>query len=421
MEQRGIRAPRTAAGRRSTGSVSRQGLRDGAMNPRALIPLILGLGIAGFAAKLGLDYVRKAQGNQIATVELWAPTEMIPRGVAISESMLKAVAFPIDAAPRDAYAKKEKLIGRVPHTGAPAGLPILDSMLLPPGAKAGIEIPPGLRAVAVKIDESSGVDYHIEPGSHVDVIGYFTVRRAHKNETIATTLIEDVEVAAVGQQLAPSAPSNEDEDDGKRRKPTKPARAVTLLVKPETVPKLHLAEQRGKIKLSMRGRYDDGSAQHAGRMTEDQVIGGNDPNADDGDPSGGGELGSLLGGLASMFNAQSEPADPVAQPVPEPAPQLVKAPPQPAWKMRIIEGGMVRELAWMTLDSTEAIDVSESGPNLFQDPAENKTPVGIQLPTPPTDNTSRTGAGVTGDAVSNNDPDDDETDDDEYEQQELFE
>jgi len=243
------------------------------MNARAIIPLVAGLAIAGLAAKLGFDHLAKARGATVQTVTLWAPVEAIPRGTAITEEMIKPLPFPRELVPSGAIISREKLVGRVPATIVPKNVPILESMLHPPGTPPGLFVPPGYRAVAVKIDESSGVDNHLQPGVFVDVVGLFTVRKNGRSETIARTVIENVEVAAVGDRLSPEAPGRTS-GSGKSGR-VKPARAVTLLVKPNQVPILHLAEQRGKIKLSMRGSVGGPDLAQRGDDTveQDQLLG----------------------------------------------------------------------------------------------------------------------------------------------------
>lgn len=339
------------------------------MNPKALIPLIAGLGIAGLAGKLGWDQLRAAQGAPTKTVQLWAPVQDIPRGTAITESMLQPMAFPMDLAPKDAIARKETLLGRVPHTGAPADLPILNSMLLPPGAQPGVYVPPGLRAVAVKIDESSGVDNHLVPGCRVDVIGYFNTRRGNNAEIIARTLIENTEVAAVGSRLSPDAP--EQAAQGGRRTRTDRARAVTLLVKPDQVPVLHLAEQRGRIKLSMRGEQEsDTAAVSRSRATESDIL-GLDDDGSSGEQAGDGPLGGFLANLFKQFaGAPEEPA----QSAP-PAPALpAQQPPALAWTMVIYNGDERCVVGWDSLTSMTPREVRLDGPNVFQNPPSQPFP-----------------------------------------------
>jgi pilus assembly protein CpaB len=331
------------------------------MNIKALIPLVVGLGIAGLAAKLGLDFIRKAEGKQAKMVKLWTPVQDIKRGVSITEAMLRPLDFPAEARPPGALAKLERIVGRVPHTGAPAGVPILDSMLLPPGVNAGVRVPPGLRAVAVKVDESSGVDNHLEPGCHVDVVGVFTVRNNNRPDTIARTILEDVEVAAVGERLAPTVPEPGEEKERKSSRRERPARAVTLLVKPDQAPTLHLAEQKGKIKLCMRGALDQSTATQVTSVDEDDLLG-----VEKAEPEPQFSWSERLNELVSSFWKKDEPQ---AEPEPEPAPTPeLQEQPKWAWVMAVQNGGERRVLGWRTLTDFQPTEISCSeGPNLFQD------------------------------------------------------
>lgn len=345
------------------------------MNAKAIIPLIAGLGIAGLGGKLGFDYIRKAQGATPKLVQFWAPIADVPRGTAIDETMLQPVGFPAAIAPKDAITDKAKLIGRVPHTGAPAGLPILESMLFPAGTMPGLHVPAGLRAIAVKIDESSGVDYHLQPGCHVDVVGYFTTRRNNKSETLARTLVEDVEVAAVGARIAPTAPEREDPNAKKKKAPEK-ARAVTLLVKPEQAPVLHLAEQKGKIKLSLRGDNDDAMAVSDARTSEAEVLG---------EPTEPTEHEGLAELVKGFFGSDDEKAQE------EPAPVATLTPPEPpapvyAHVMVLYNGTDRRVLGWEAGKSMDPVELTSGGPNIFKDPPAppaGQPPIGIQQPVAP--------------------------------------
>jgi Flp pilus assembly protein CpaB len=233
------------------------------MNVRALVPLIAGLGIGGLALALGINTLKNAQAAKrpAPKVKIWAAKEEIPRGVTIAEEMLQEVAFGAEAVPKGAFQKKEELVGRVPRLVAPAGLPVLEEMLCPPGTKAGIFVKQGYRAVAVKIDAGSGVDFHLEPGSYVDVVASFKVKRDGRAETIAKTIVENAEIAAVGPRISPTTGSEADAKDKGRA-----VRAVTLFVKHEDAKKLLLAEQQGRIKLCLRGEAD------SALVNDEQVV-----------------------------------------------------------------------------------------------------------------------------------------------------
>lgn len=325
------------------------------MNVKAVIPLVAGLGIAGLAGNLGLKYLRNAQASPAKNATVWVAANDIARGVSIQEPMLQSVNFPVDALPKGAFVEKSKLVGRVPRLTCPAGLPVLESMLTTPGTLPGVHVPPGYRAVAVKIDESSGVDNHLQPGCRVDVIGFLT-RRAEggKQQVFSRQLIDNVEVAAVGERISSDGPAATGAP-GKDTKSGKPARAVTLLVKPEQVPILHMAEQRGKIKLSMRGI--DGAPDDRGT---DKIVAEKDLLGEAGRESGEG-VGNFFAGLFA-----SKPADNKNKFATRP-PVLLAAPPQPeepkpAWEMTLVNGDRKQKLGFRTMADTDPIELSsESG------------------------------------------------------------
>lgn len=335
------------------------------MNVKAIVPLIAGLGIAGVAGKLGFDYLKKAQASQPKQVKIWAAAADIPRGSRIEEPMLKTITFPASAVPPGAFQDKTKLIGRVPNLVAPAGLPLLETMLTAPGTSPGIIVPAGLRAVAVKIDESSGVDNHLQPGVWVDVIGFFKGRGARSNVTIARPVVENVQVAAVGSQISAGGTSNPAAAQEKPKpgsKNDRPARAVTLLVRADDVSKLHLAEQQGKIKLSMRNAEDggDGGASGKGIVTSADVI-GEDEEASPSEPTG-----NWLTGLLEKFGPK--PADPNAPKVavaPPPPPAPVK--PKPVWQMTIRNGQETKVLGWVSMDSIDPQEIAADPQSIFED------------------------------------------------------
>ncbi len=341
------------------------------MNGKALIPLIAGLCVGGFALKIGYDTIKSAKGAPTVYVKVWAAKEDITRGTEISEPMLTTITYPQKSVPEGAILEKDKdkILGRVPKVDAPGSLPVLEAMLLAPGAKPGIHVKPGFRAIAVKIDESSGVDYHIQPGCRVDVVGYFTVNRAGKQEMISRTVLENAEVAAVGQRLVAS---NGDEKDAKGNAP-KQARAVTLFVKPEYVTALHLAEQRGKIKLSMRGDEDGGSG--SGRAVSDsEVIEGKkrgETSDDDDDKTAEKPEKPAGPGLMEMFAkafAKKEAKDAAAA---APAPIVTAPPPPPAeptWDILVKLGDRYEVLKFKNRTSRERVDdLAKGGRDAGQD------------------------------------------------------
>ncbi|MHC5112672.1 MAG: Flp pilus assembly protein CpaB [Planctomycetota bacterium] len=229
------------------------------MKGKAIIPLALGLCIGLIAVKVGIDAVKKAKGSVAETKKITvvrAKLDLAPYQK-IQEEMLEVVEVTDNSLipVTERLGSVEEVMDRVTAKAVPMHSPILKSMLAPPGTAAGMvgRIPKGFRAVSVKIDEVTGVAYQIQPGDWVDVIVVMDVnkRSRREQETIAEVILQNVQVAAIGQDSAnvPKGASS-----GVK---SKPAKSATLFVKNDDAPKLHLAATRGKITLAMRGDDTD--------------------------------------------------------------------------------------------------------------------------------------------------------------------
>lgn len=227
------------------------------MNRRAAIPLVAGLVIGLFAVKLVMDFVKKAQGSQAATQKftLVQAKQDIKAYQKITPEMIQQIesSDAILAPPTERIGSLEELKDRVAGKSIPQNSAILKSMLAPEGTPEGIGgmIKPGYRAVAVKIDEATSAGYNLQPGDWVDVIVVMDVETGvrGKKDTLAETILQRVQIAAIGQGTSEQT----DASGGK----AKPAKSATILVKNEEAPKLHLAGTRGKITLVLRGGTDE--------------------------------------------------------------------------------------------------------------------------------------------------------------------
>jgi pilus assembly protein CpaB len=104
-------------------------------------------------------------------------------------------------------------------------------------------IPPGMRAVSVRVNEVTSVAGFVVPGTRVDVL--LTGNPTGGSEQQTTTVLENVAVVATGSTLEKN--SNGDPQ-------TSPD--VTLLVSPDDAQKLTLAQSQGKIQLVLRNPLD---------------------------------------------------------------------------------------------------------------------------------------------------------------------
>jgi pilus assembly protein CpaB len=115
-------------------------------------------------------------------------------------------------------------------------------------------IPPGMRAVPVRVNDITGVAGFVLPGMRVDVLIAGTTPTVSSTlGTLSRTLLQNVLVLSAGQSLQKDAEG----------KPI-PVTLVNLLVTPEEAETLSLANTETKIQLVLRNPVDDKTVKTSG-------------------------------------------------------------------------------------------------------------------------------------------------------------
>ncbi|MBI2761644.1 MAG: Flp pilus assembly protein CpaB [Chloroflexi bacterium] len=240
-------------------------------------PLILAIVFGALSALLVLTYLQSAKKDAPTSVAASVPVVFalrdIPERTQIKEGMLEVKQIPVDARHQLAMDSKDLAVGKLTRVPIAAGEQVLTAKLAGEVKDVGFSgtIPDGKRAVAIAITEVIASGGQISPGDYVDVIGVFEVGGSPKTDAsgffgdsaggdkakvfTAMTVLQHVQVLAVAQQSDPNIPAG-----GAKRDPNaKPgdAKSATLAVNPEDAEKLFLAEQIGKLRLSLRPFSDD--------------------------------------------------------------------------------------------------------------------------------------------------------------------
>ncbi len=179
-----------------------------------------------------------------------APLRLVPAGQPLQAADLHLIAWPATDPVQDAFVSINDAVGRTTLYPVAAGQPLLDHDLTPRGSGPGLagRIPTGMRALAVKSDEVVGVGGFLSPGLHVDML--VTLHADGGAQT--TTVLQDAEVVAVGQQTEPDPAG----------KPVT-ATVVTLLLTPEQAQRALLSSSQGSVNFVLRNSGDRGSAHSA--------------------------------------------------------------------------------------------------------------------------------------------------------------
>src|ERR1035437_1446780 len=165
-------------------------------------------------------------------------------GVKLEAHDVRVIALPQSAAPPGAFSDPAKVVGRGAILPIAKGDFILPSKLAALNAGGGLPslIPPGMRAVSVRVNDVVSVAGFVQPGTRVDVLA--TGNQGGGNDRQTTTVLENVAVIAVGKSLDRNASE------------AQTAPVITLLVSPDDAQKLALVSQEGRIQLSLRNPLD---------------------------------------------------------------------------------------------------------------------------------------------------------------------
>lgn len=168
----------------------------------------------------------------------------LPVGAKIGENDVKIVRMPAPDLPPNCYHQKESVVDRGVVLPIQKGEFILPSKLSGKNV-SGLPslIPPGMRAVSVRVNEVVSVAGFVQPGTRVDVL--LTGNPSGGTEQQTTTVLENVSVIASGSRLERNANGE-----------TSSAPVITLLVSPEDAQRLTLASKQGAIQLALRNPLD---------------------------------------------------------------------------------------------------------------------------------------------------------------------
>lgn len=205
-------------------------------------------------------------GPALAQVAL--ATKDLEIGTVLKEGDVKVADWP-GSVPLGATTQIKDVIGRGVITAIYAKEPIIDSRLAPKGAGGGMAsmIPPGMRAVAVRVNEVVGVAGFVVPGTHVDIL--ISGNAPGGNGTLGTltqTLLQNIEVLSAGQDFKKDAEG----------KPIM-VQVVNMLVTPTQAEQLSLAASQTSIQLVLRNPLDHVIAKTPGTALQHLFNAGRTP------------------------------------------------------------------------------------------------------------------------------------------------
>src|SRR5262245_49419055 len=217
---------------------------------RVFIVFALAIGVGGVFAFATYNYVQRApRTGAIGTKPVVIAAANLDIGAELGKDDVRVIDWPEGSAPAEAFGSVDEVVGRGLIMPVVQNEPILPMKLASKEAGSGLPpiIPPGFRAVSVRVNEVVGVAGYVLPGTHVDVVATVSPS-AQQGDMTSKVILTNVQVLAAGTKI-----DRETDKD----KPI-PVSVVTLLVDPEQAERLTLAASEGKIQLALRNPLDKG-------------------------------------------------------------------------------------------------------------------------------------------------------------------
>lgn len=251
------------------------------MRFRTILLFGLAIAAAGGTAHMARSWVKATEQSALAHRQAVGPGDVVNGMVAMPEpakplpkvlvasadlptgTILRREHFEWRAWPEEAVDKRymiegkielEDMYGAVARNAITSGEPILESRLVRLGDSGFLAaiLKPGMRAVTVPVDASSGVAGLVMPGDRVDVIVTHEYARDENQMTrrVSETVLRNVRVLALDQRLDDVA------------KEAGLAKTATLEVEPKHTEVIATVTEMGKISLSLRALPGDDEAEN---------------------------------------------------------------------------------------------------------------------------------------------------------------
>ncbi|MCB0328583.1 MAG: Flp pilus assembly protein CpaB [Bdellovibrionales bacterium] len=187
-----------------------------------------------------------AATENIATITILAPERPVQAGTALADVRFKKIFWPRNQVPEGAIQDVSEIRGKYAKIDLAAGAPIQSGQLTDQIATAALPLTPGNRAVTINIDSERAIEYHVLPGTIVDVV----LTHYIGSEMNAKIIVEKARVLSLGGSTDAEAAHS----GGQR---LMRSQTVTLDVSPKDALRVIGSKRLGQLSLLLRDQGDN--------------------------------------------------------------------------------------------------------------------------------------------------------------------
>ncbi|MCL5777114.1 Flp pilus assembly protein CpaB [Limibaculum sp. FT325] len=238
-----------------------------------ILVLVLGVALAGGALFYSKQYFAQIEARNRAPqgpamVKVVVAKSALAYGAELEAGALKVVDWPKASVPAGTFDKVESLVDaagrekRYVLRAMEPGEPVLQAKVTGFGQEMGMamRLGEGKRAYSLPIDAVSGVAGFLAPGDRVDII----LTESRGEQLASRVILQDILVIAVDQRSSKESAS------------PRLGRTATVEVDSRQAQILALAQQVGRLSLTLRGFNEEGVAEEPGSsqpVSLDDLIG----------------------------------------------------------------------------------------------------------------------------------------------------
>jgi len=238
------------------------------MNRSLRTVLVVGIAVSLAAVATYLVYhaIQNRPAREVEVPHAYAVVAAHPLtlGTRVAAADVKVVPWPKDSAVPGGFTAVEEVVDRGVIAPVAENEPLSGNNVASKEAGAGLPptIPPGMRAISVKVNEVIGVAGFVVPGTRVDVMAILR----ESNKSLARVVVSNVQVLAAGTRY--------DQEVAREGKALPGTSVVTLMVSPADAELIGLAATEGQLMLTLRNPLDTtvtpSSGTYAARLAGDE-------------------------------------------------------------------------------------------------------------------------------------------------------
>lgn len=222
------------------------------MKSKSMILMFVSLGF-GLIAAIGISQVMgKNQGSSEPAKKMTAvlvAVDHLDLHAKLNAENVKIDHWPSEIVPEEAALDLAEIEEMAVTTRVAKGMPILRKDLIAVANIKRLPIPPGFKAVAIKVSADDTLNGLLRPGDRVDVIGVFKTRIEGQSVSVSKTFLKNIQIFSVDDSFNNEGPR----EAGNSKKNS----IVGVLLNERQSEHLVLVQKVAQLKLALRGNSSD--------------------------------------------------------------------------------------------------------------------------------------------------------------------